>query len=347
MTATPAAFAAALALSLLLTPVAMRVATTLGIIDRPDRRLKKHSRPTPYLGGVAIFLACVAAVMAAKYAVDGSPRGVVGMLAGATVVFCLGLWDDTRPLGWGTKLLVQLLAAMIPISLGVHIKFIENPWGAIPLTLLWLVGVTNAFNLLDIMDGLCSSVALIAALWFWLISGLNGRFNDALTGAALAGSVLGFLRYNLPPARVFMGDAGSLFIGFLLASLAIGQGYSMRTEMGVIAPILVLGFPVFETLFVMAVRWQQGKHPLKGSPDHIPLRLLRMGYTREKVLLVVGLVCVVLGAAAYAITRMNWERAIVTGVLLGFAAMVAAVRLASVDMSQSVDRVRSGDRDRP
>jgi UDP-GlcNAc:undecaprenyl-phosphate GlcNAc-1-phosphate transferase len=260
---------------------------------------------------------------------------VVGMLAGATMVFGLGLWDDVRPLGPGSKLVFQSLAAMVPISLGVHIKFIENPWGAIPLSLLWLVGVTNAFNLLDIMDGLCAGVALVAASWFWLISGINGRFNDALTSAALAGSVLGFLWYNRPPARVFMGDAGSLFIGFLMASLAIGQGYSMKTEIGVIAPVLILGFPVFETLFVMTVRWQQGKHPLRGSPDHIPLRLLKMGFTRGAVLLMVGLVCAGLGAVAFAMINMNWERAIVTGMVLGAVAMMAAVRLASVDMSRS------------
>jgi UDP-GlcNAc:undecaprenyl-phosphate GlcNAc-1-phosphate transferase len=331
--ATLAVFTAALVLSLLLTPVAMRIAQALGIIDRPDRRLKKHTRPVPYLGGLAIFISCVTAVIAAKYVVDGTPRGVIGMLAGATMVFGLGLWDDVRPLGPGIKLMFQALAALVPISLGVHIKFIENPWGAIPLTLLWLVGVTNAFNLLDIMDGLCASIALVAALWFWLISGVNGRFNDALTSAALAGSVMGFLWYNRPPARVFMGDAGSLFIGFLMASLAIGQGYSMKSEIGVIAPVLILGFPVFETLFVMTVRCQQGKHPLRGSPDHIPLRLLRMGFTREKVLLVIGLVCAGLGAVAYAMIHMNWERAIVTGMVLAAAAMMAAVRLASVDMN--------------
>src|SRR6185503_16899547 len=201
-----AAFAAALAVSWILTPVAMRCALALGVIDRPDRGLKRHKAPTPYLGGVAIYLAVTATVLAAKLLESGSPRGVVGMLAGATVVFLLGLVDDFTPLGPRFKLLVQAGAAAIPIYFGVHIKFIANPAGAAALTMFWLVGVTNAFNLLDIKDGLCGGVAAVAAGWFWLIASTNGRTNDALTAAALTGAAIGFLRYNRPPARVFMGD---------------------------------------------------------------------------------------------------------------------------------------------
>ncbi|MEK7766909.1 MAG: MraY family glycosyltransferase, partial [bacterium] len=199
------AFLASAGLALLLVPLARRAAFSLGIIDRPDHRLKRHAEAVPYLGGAAIFAACILTVLAAKLIMAGSPRGVVGMVAGATVVFLLGLADDFRPLSPGVKLAVQAAAACLPIAFGVHIKFIENPQGYVPLTILWLVGITNAFNLLDIMDGLAATVALAASLWFWLISWENGRLNDALTAAALAGSVLGFLRYNRPPARIFMG----------------------------------------------------------------------------------------------------------------------------------------------
>jgi UDP-GlcNAc:undecaprenyl-phosphate GlcNAc-1-phosphate transferase len=342
MPVTVGAFLGALLLSLLLTPVAMRVAALLGVIDRPDKGLKRHRAPTPYFGGVAIYVAAVSAVLAAKAVETGSPRGVVGMLAGATVVFLLGLWDDFTPLGPRFKLVVQAMAAAIPIYFGVHIKFIANPAGAAALTMFWLVGVTNAFNLLDIKDGLCGGVAAVAAGWFWLIAGTNGRTNDALTAAALAGAAIGFLRYNLPPARVFMGDAGSLFLGFILASVAIGQGYSLNTNLGVIAPLLILGIPIFETLFVMAVRWQQGKPVLMGSPDHIVLRLIRMGRSPERAVAVLVGAGVVLGVLAWAVTVVNWERALLIGGAVGVAALLAAIRLASVDMSRPAPARREG-----
>lgn len=328
------AFGAALLLATILTPVAMRVATRLGVIDRPDKGLKRHRAPTPYLGGAAIFLATVVTVVAAKFLESGSPRGVVGMLAGATVVFALGLYDDFSPLSPKLKLLFQAGAAAIPIYFGIHIKFIANPLGAVGLTLFWLVGVTNAFNLLDIKDGLCGGVAVVAAGWFWFIAGQNGRTNDALTAAALMGAGLGFLRYNRPPARVFMGDAGSLFLGFILASVAIGQGYSMNANLGVIAPLLILGIPIFETLFVMAVRWQQGKPVLMGSPDHIVLRLIRMGRTPERAVGLLIAAGAVLGGLAWAVSSVNWERALLIAGAVGVAALLSAIRLASVDMTR-------------
>lgn len=332
MTVTLWAFLASLVLAALLTPVAMRVARRLGILDRPDRKLKRHRAPVPYLGGAAIFVACVAAVIGTKLATTGSPRGVIGMLAGAAVVFVVGLYDDVRPLRPRSKLAFQVAAALIPVALGVHIKFIANPWVAIPLTVLWIVGITNAFNLLDIMDGLCAGVAVIAAAVFWVISEQNGRANDAIAAAGLAGGVLAFLWYNRPPARIFMGDAGSMFIGFLLATVAIGEGYSKNTNLGVISPLLILSVPIFETLFVMAVRWQQGKPVLQGSPDHVALRMLKLGYGRAKVL---GVLCgtgALGGALAYAVIHMNWERAVLVSVVVVIAALMSAIKLAAVDM---------------
>ncbi len=327
-------FLAALLAASLLTPLAMRAAVRLGVIDHPDRGLKRHKAPTPYLGGVAIYLAVTATVLAAKVSQSGSPRGVVGMLAGGTAVFLLGLWDDFAPLGPRFKLLVQAAAAAIPIYFGVHIKFIANPAAAAGLTMFWLVGVTNAFNLLDIKDGLCGGVAAVAAGWFWFIAGTNGRANDALTAAAVAGATLGFLRYNRPPARVFMGDAGSLFLGFILASVAIGQGYSLNANVGVVAPLLILGVPIFETLFVMAVRWQQRKPVLQGSPDHIVLRLIRLGRTPGRAVATLVGAGAVLGGLAWAVASVNWERALLIAGATGVAAFLSAIRLASVDMNR-------------
>ena len=159
MLSTLSAFGGSLGLALVLTPLAIMIARAFGVLDRPDKRLKKHQRAVPYLGGSAIYVACIAAILLVKYSLTGSPHGVGGIVLGGTAVFLLGLWDDLKPLSPRTKLCFQILAAVIPIYFGVHIKFIENPWGAIPLTMLWIVGITNAFNLLDIMDGLSAGLA--------------------------------------------------------------------------------------------------------------------------------------------------------------------------------------------
>ena len=312
----------------------MIVARQFGILDHPNTRLKKHRKPIPYLGGVALFLAFAGAVLAVKLLHAGTPRGIVGVMAGATLVFLVGLMDDIRPMKPLTKLLLQIVAASIPIYFGVHIKFIDNPWGHIPLTILWLVGITNAFNLLDVMDGLSSGVAAIAALCFWAVSAQTGRLNDAIMAAAIAGACGGFLFYNRPPARIFMGDAGSLFLGFALAAVAIGEGYSLKTELGVMAPLMILGVPIFETLFLMAIRWQAGKPIMHGSPDHIALRLRKMGFSTGQCLAWLWGAGFILAVLALWMIRLNWERALLIAVTVVFIAFLSAVRLASVKMER-------------
>jgi len=334
MVVTVGAFTSALILALFLTPAAMAAARHFGIMDHPNTMLKKHRAPVPYLGGVALFLACGGAILAVKLLHAGTPRGVVGVMAGSMIVFLVGLLDDVKPLKPWTKLALQVVAAPVPIYFGVHIKFIDNPWGHIPLTILWLVGITNAFNLLDIMDGLSAGVAAIAAACFWAVSAQTGRLNDAIMAASIVGACGGFLVYNRPPARIFMGDAGSLFLGFALAAVAIGEGYSLKTELGVMAPLMVLGIPIFETLFVMAVRWQAGKPVMHGSPDHIALRLRKMGYSVHGVLGWLWGSGLVLGCLALWMIHMNWKRALLVAVAVAFAGFLSAVRLASVKMER-------------
>jgi len=334
LSVTTAAFLTALVTAYLITPFAMALARRFGIMDHPDKRLKKHRSPTPYLGGLAIFIAFAGAVMAVKLVHAGTPRGVVGVMAGATIVFLVGLFDDLRPLRPWQKMGLQILAALVPIYFGVHIKFIDNPWGYIPLTVFWLVGITNAFNLLDVMDGLSSGVAAIAALCFWIISFQTGRLNDAIMAASIAGACAGFLFYNRPSARIFMGDAGSLFLGFSLGAVAIGLGYSQKTELGVMAPLMILGVPIFETLFLIAIRWQAGKPVMHGSPDHIALRLRKMGYSTWKCLAWLWGAGLALSAISMWVIRLNWERALLVAVAVVFLAFLAAVRLASVKMER-------------
>ncbi len=286
-----APFVAALGAALLLTPVCRVLALRLGIVDRPGGK-KIHSHPIPLLGGVAIALAEACGVLA-----GGDVRGIsVRILAGGGLILLLGIHDDLDPhaegLRWWLRLVFEGCLAAIIVAGGVQISFLGSPWLGIPITLLWIVGITNAFNLLDNMNGLSAGVAAIAGLTF---AALAARYMDvgpeqlptATAAAALAGACIGFLPSNFR-SRVFMGDAGSLFLGFTLASLAtLGSWRSPTVPTSVVIPILILAYPIFDTTLVVVLRLRRGQSPFVGGKDHSSHRLVRLGLGRlETVLLI-------------------------------------------------------------
>ncbi len=298
-------FGLALLFSVLLVPAARALALRLGIMDRPDKNLKKHKNPVPYLGGAAIFFAFFLALFLERMLDAGSLKGLAGLVIGSSMMFLLGLADDLKKLSVPFKFLVQILAALVLVIFGIKIEFLGNDILNVLVTVLWMVGLTNAFNLTDIMDGLSSGIALAAAMMFFIIGTAAGKIFSPLAALALAGAVLGFLFYNYPPAKIFMGDAGSLFVGYLLAALSITESYSGTNNYAVLAPVVILGIPVFDTLFVMWMRWKQGKPVYYGSPDHFPLRLRRFGLSVKQVLLSVYSAGILLAFAGYAVTRVS------------------------------------------
>lgn len=289
-------FLAAFGLALAITPVCRWLAVALGIVDRPGGK-KIHGQPTPLLGGVAIALAYATAFVWSGAADSVSYR----ILTAAGLIMLLGIWDDLDPhsevLRWWLRLLYEACLAGIVVAGGVRTTFLGTPWLDVPLTLLWIVGITNAFNLLDNMNGLSGGVAAIGAMTFTLLAARYVQVGPeqlptAVAAASLSGACLGFLPSNFR-SRIFMGDAGSLFVGFTLACLAVqGSWRSPTVPTSVIIPLLVLAYPLFDTTLVVVLRLRRGQSPFVGGRDHSSHRLVRLGLGRLETVLLIYLFAV-------------------------------------------------------
>jgi UDP-GlcNAc:undecaprenyl-phosphate/decaprenyl-phosphate GlcNAc-1-phosphate transferase len=290
-------FFASLVLAVGATPVARVLALRSGVIDQPAAR-KLHTNPIPLLGGVAVYAAVCGAL--ALFSDRFYVAQLASILIGATWISFFGLWDDRIGLGAGTKLLAQLVGAVILILSGVVVSLpVPDPVN-IGLTVLWVVGVTNAMNLLDNMDGLSGGIGAVAALFFLLLAVLSGQYLVGAMAAALLGACLGFLIYNFNPASIFLGDTGSLFLGFVLAALAI----KLRFPANVVwvtwmIPLLVLAVPLFDTTLVFVSRLRRRKNPLTTpGKDHISHRLVARGWSRREAVLLLYLAGCAGGALA-------------------------------------------------
>lgn len=316
-------FLTALLFAVSATPIARRVALLLGIMDLPSPR-KVHARPIPLLGGVAIYAACVVALglFGGQFYVEQ----LIGIFLGATWVSFLGIWDDWRGVTPLLKLAGQLLAALLLIATGVQVEFLHQPILNVILSAFWLVGITNALNLLDNMDGLTGGVAAIAAGWFALLSIANGQFLVGSMSAALFGAALGFLIYNFNPASIFMGDAGSLFMGFFLAAVGIKLRFLGHSdEITWMIPVLVLGVPIFDTTLVVISRLRRGVNPLTTpGHDHLSHRLVRIGMSPRRAVLTIYGLGLVLGGLAFGVQFTVLPLAYTA---LGLVVLVAAIAL--------------------
>ncbi len=297
-----------------LTPVCRRVALLLGIVDRPGGK-KIHGQPIPLLGGVAIAMAHAAAVVWGG-AVDAAASRI---LVAAGLIMALGIWDDRDPhseaLRWWLRLVYEAGLAGIVVAGGVRTTFLGAPWLDIPLTVLWIVGVTNAFNLLDNMNGLSAGVAAIGGATFALLAARYveagaEQLPTAVAAAALSGACVGFLPGNFR-SRVFMGDGGSLFVGFTLACLAVqGSWKSPTVPTSVVIPLLVLAYPLFDTTLVVALRLRAGRSPFVGGRDHSSHRLVRLGLGRIETVLLIYLFAVSQALTALVVSSVTLRLAL-------------------------------------
>jgi UDP-GlcNAc:undecaprenyl-phosphate GlcNAc-1-phosphate transferase len=323
-------FASALVLAIGGTPIARRIALRLGVIDQPHAR-KIHINPIPLLGGVAIYGSFIAALLlfGNRYRLNE----LVSILVGASLMSFLGMWDDRHSLHPLLKLLGQFLAASILVLTGVRIGTFS--WEAlnIAVTLGWVVVITNSMNLLDNMDGLSGGVGATAAVFFLLLAAMNDQYLVGALSAALVGACLGFLVYNFNPASIFMGDAGSLFLGFILAAVAIKlrfpEGVQIVTWM---VPVLILGLPLFDTALVIISRLRRGFNPLTTpGKDHTSHRLVAMGYTRREAVLICYLICAGLGVVALFITQAKILEGYIVGGISALVGLAGLWRLEQVD----------------
>lgn len=264
------AFVLAVCLCLYMTPIVIDAALKYDIVDRPDGNLKTQKKPVAYLGGLAIYLSFLFTL---ALTFDFS-REVLGMLLSGTIIALLGIIDDLRPLGPKLKLVGQAIAVFVLMKSGIYIQIAFLPHAlCLFLTFFWLMTTINAFNIIDIMDGLSAGVGLIIAAVLFVVAVINQHYMIATLTISLAGTLFGFLRYNFEPARIYLGDAGSTFLGLMLGSLAMIGSYTKNNDFGCLAPLVILGIPLFDTLFVMYIRWRRGMPVIYGSPDHFALRL--------------------------------------------------------------------------
>lgn len=277
-------FLAALIFSILCTPLVRRVALRIGIVDAPAAR-KIHALPVPLLGGAAIYLAFVITLITLG---DRTYiREAAGIILGATLISLFGLADDRWGLNAYVKLFGQSLAGVVLIVGGIQVQLFATEWLNWALTLLWVVGITNALNLLDNMDGLSAGVTTVAAAFLLLLAAMSGQYLVAPLAAALIGACIGFLRYNLNPATIFMGDTGALFLGFVLSALAIKLRFPANEPWVTwLVPLCILAVPIFDTALVSLSRLRRGQNPLTTpGKDHVSHRLVALGLTRREAVL--------------------------------------------------------------
>ncbi|MFC1621569.1 hypothetical protein ACFL2G_04630 [Candidatus Omnitrophota bacterium] len=286
-------FLTSFALSILLTPVVRRVTIVKGLVAKP-REDRWHKRTTALFGGIAIFASFII-----PYVIFAEPTfETIGIILCASIMFGLGLFDDIVSIRAHTKLMGQIVVACLLVTFGVSIKVIPYQIVSVPLTILWVAAIINSFNLLDNMDGLSGGIAVVVSFVLFLCAFLDGNYAVGLPALILAGSLLGFLRYNFYPAKIFMGDCGSMFIGFMVATMALQGSWKESTHlvMMLAIPVLVLAVPLFDTAFVTLMRGLNLHKIFQGGKDHVSHRMVVLGLSEKKTVLVLYFISFVFGA---------------------------------------------------
>lgn len=300
-----------LGLALYLAPLLIHAARRYGILDHPDGNLKEQREPVAYLGGFAVFIAMVIA-LAVTEAFD--PR-LLALLLGASIVVSVGLIDDLGTLTPKDKLLGQLLVALVLVKGGILIELEAVPFPVAALaSVVWIVAVVNAFNIIDVADGLCAGTGLVASAVMTFFMWHQGARAEAYVCAALAGALAGFLRFNWQPARMYLGDTGSMLVGTVLAAVTMMGEYSAQNVVApLVAPLGVLVVPLFDITFVVLVRLRLGLRIDRGSPDHFAVRLRRHGVSPARVAAGAMVVSALGGAAAVVATLGEAPHALALG----------------------------------
>ena len=299
-------------------PITLKLAKKWGAMDAPGGR-KVHTYSMPRMGGLAIYAGFLVAVLATQTI----NTQLIGILIGCTMIVLLGIIDDIKGLSPKVKLAGQTLAALVVVLFGVQISLITNPFAdvfflnawAIPITILWIVGITNAVNLIDGLDGLAAGTSGIAAVTIGLVAFLEGYVAVAILAMILAGSIFGFLPFNFNPAKIFMGDTGSMFLGFTLAVLAVVGLTKSATVISVFIPIVILGIPIFDTMYAIVRRYLNGTPIFQADKEHLHHQLLNMGLTHKQTVLVIYAVNLCLGGSAVLMSLIAPPQAVV--ILIG------------------------------
>jgi len=330
----------ALIISFISTPIVKEFAHRVGAIDVPADARRVHDHPIPRLGGLAIFLGFILSVVLFAE-VNLQMRGI---LLGAVLVVIIGVIDDIVPLPAWLKFIIQIAAALIAVFHGVRIEIISNPnifssaeyliFGAlsVPITVIWIVAVTNSVNLIDGLDGLAVGVSTIAAVTMLIIAFLVSDGNVAIVLAALAGACIGFMPYNLNPAKIFMGDTGALLLGYVLATVSVVGLFKFYAVISFVVPFIVLGLPIFDTAFAFFRRLLHGENPMKPDRKHFHHRLIDMGLSQKQAVAILYVISGVLGLLAVLMTTTGEMKAII---VLAALMLVAALTMLIMSLRRS------------
>lgn len=335
------AFTIALIVSLATMPLVILLAKKTGAMDAPNAR-KVHKKPIPRIGGLGIYAGFLAAMVfvAANYKMDPEMvHETFGLVVSGSLIVALGLVDDYKNLPAKVKLLGQICAAAVLVfAFDVRIDFVTNPFGeyfyldnlpipylAIPITMFWLVGLTNTVNLIDGLDGLAAGVASIASFTILLVALEQNFILVAVLTAALAGAAVGFLKYNFHPAQIFMGDTGSMFLGFMLAGISVTGAVKSVATIALIVPIFALGLPILDTTFAIVRRLRGGVPIFKPDKGHLHHRLLGVGFTQKQAVLLMYVISALFGLSAIALTAVSSQIAVLI-LLVVVAAIIYGVR---------------------
>jgi UDP-GlcNAc:undecaprenyl-phosphate GlcNAc-1-phosphate transferase len=299
-----------------LTPSVKKLAIKVGAVDRPNAR-KVHTHIIPRLGGLAIYIGFLAGVL---YSMPMNHE-MLGLLLGCTAIVCVGIWDDICNIPAKVKLVGQILSAAIPVAFGIQIEWLTNPFGnliilpevvAIPLTIFWIIGFTNTVNLIDGLDGLAAGVSFIASISMFLMAVSMNQYLPAMIIISMAGAALGFLQYNFNPAKIFMGDTGSMLLGYTMAVTAVLGLVKTAATIALVVPVIALGLPILDTLFAIIRRKMSGVPIFTPDKGHLHHRLLALGLSQKQAVLIMYCVSIVLGIVAIFVANVNYKTGILT-----------------------------------
>lgn len=331
-------FIIATLISFIATPLVKKLAIKVGAVDVPKDNRRIHKKPMPHMGGLAIFAGVIIAILI-FLPLD---KSIISVLLGGFVIAIGGVIDDLWDLSPKYKFLFQILAGVILIFGGIKIEFITNPfaenttliyleWLSIPVTLFWVVGITNTLNFIDGLDGLSAGVAMIASLSLMVVAGELGYTQIIILSAAVAGACLGFLPFNFNPAKIFMGDTGALFLGFMLAVISIEGVMKSVATIAIIAPILILGVPIFDTTFAILRRLINGQSVAVADKGHLHHRLLNRGFSQRKAVLILYAISAGFGIIAILVSQANSKQAIYVALGMVIISILVGVRIGIFD----------------
>jgi len=304
-------FFVALIIAFALTPLAIKVAPKIGAVDIPKDDRRMHTKTMPRFGGIAIYLGSMIAI--ALFLPGTTDDRMIGIAISATLILIMGIIDDIRGLSARVKLVGQIACACILFASSVRISFISDPFGegmiefpwivSLVVTVLWIVGITNTINLIDGLDGLAAGVSFIATIAIAYIAYIHGRYEICMAFMALAGSCLGFLPWNFHPAKIFMGDGGALYLGFMIAAISVMSPMKSATVIATILPIFVLALPILDTALAILRRLKNGRPIMEADKGHLHHLIMNVGMGQKRTVLTLYCISGIMGVAAILISR--------------------------------------------